>query len=438
MLQKLQKKTTLANAITETIADFEEKIHLTFEKELIQQDEEYHKSMKWKKDGYACYGKRERIVYFKSGKISLSRYYYYNRKMKNGKFWLDETFDIRRYKRIADDIYKYVYENFGEIPVNVIAKKLGFSRQSIYNILNELGQKKIQEEVEISNVRTLYLQADEDHIKTQKQATRSRSIQGRIITLYEDRQEISKGRYKLINKRQFIYSSKVPPKEIWEEIEKYISLKYPKLEKLYFGADGGNWIKKGIMILEDVATDVIYIYDKFHLKQNVMRMFQGFNSQMHAYGLIKDGKALEFVEYYYNHVKKYDRTANFVETAFKTVIHNWQAVQNNFIYSDYYGTSAESQVSHYLSKYFSSRPKAFAQKSLKNYLNLVEYRLNGITYHQYQNAPVIAENERFIANLDECHTFSRSSYNNNSSVIAVLNHAANTELRKTFSNIVGY
>ena len=412
---------------------------MVFEKiiaEIKRVDDEYYYRKQYLKDGYHFHAIEKKTVQFLDGHLTLERRYYYNRYKKQGYYYIDDIYNVERYKRQAECIKEYVYNNVYNMPIRTIARNLGLTTTTIYKIISTLGKKEIKEHITPNtSLQTLYLQADEDHNKLQHPLNKVRSMQSRLIMLYENRVKICKGRYALTGKHYFLATSRESHIDFWEHVNDYITVKYPNVKKIYFGADGGAWIKRGLDILPKLKT--IYIYDHFHVHKAIKSIFaRSESNKAIAYNIIKQGDMTEFAKHYYKHVENHSADdTKYKFKQLKTLLSHWKYIRRNFTLKDYYGTSAEGHISHYLSRHLSSRPKAFAPTRLKHYLKILEYKLNDIDYDTYNNA-VEVENKDYYIDITKPIPLTTKPYSNASSIIGILNHSCNTGSRKAFAGIL--
>lgn len=413
----------------------------SFEREVVRLDEEFRQNNLYKKQFHSR-GKKTRYIETLYGTIRIERYSYSDKETGEWYYYVDDKLGLEKHNRIFTDIIEKIYTLYGEMSVRKIAETMSISRQHVYNILAKIGVKQIKYDIESDDtIETVFIQADEDHIKLQKKRKKSNSEELKMITVHTGKKKICKGRNELQNKQYFLFVSQQKDDVMseWERVYEYISKKYPKCKKMYLGADGGTWINKS----NDVNKDVIRIYDKFHLEKNLKSIFggtiEGKRFAKVARDYIKSNRKKDFKivveswfsEFLYNHVKR-NKTV-----AYDTILNNWSSIRNNWLEVDYAGTNAESHVSHYSARLFSSRPKGFSSKRLACYAKVQEYLLNKISFKEYNQLEKSAQFNNFNVKDEKDYTllddisFSKSTF-------AVLNHSTNTQLKKAFRRISGF
>ena len=219
---------------------------------------------------------------------------------------------------------------------------------------------------ERKQVEYLYLEADEDHIHKQKDRKTEGCFIGKLVYLFEGKEEICKGRRKLIAPFYFggLYSGSDRNAELWKRVEKYIQDHYDQeyLKRVYICSDGGAWIK--------AALNYIYkgklIADRFHLMKYIYRVANctlddrditvgRFYKYIYKNRPVAVKKLLTRIQ---NHCENSDRA---VEACSTFMLNNWEAIQAAFHDKHALGCSAEGHVSSIYSERMSSRPMGWSE-----------------------------------------------------------------------------
>ena len=219
---------------------------------------------------------------------------------------------------------------------------------------------------ERKQVEYLYLEADEDHIHKQKDRKTEGCFIGKLVYLFEGKEEICKGRRKLIAPFYFggLYSGSDRNAELWKRVEKYIQDHYDQeyLKRVYICSDGGAWIK--------AALNYIYkgklIADRFHLMKYIYRVANctlddrditvgRFYKYIYKNRPVAVKKLLTRIQ---NHCENSDRA---VEACSTFMLNNWEAIQAAFHDKHALGCSAEGRVSSIYSERMSSRPMGWSE-----------------------------------------------------------------------------
>ncbi|WP_159649778.1 UPF0236 family transposase-like protein [Erysipelothrix aquatica] len=413
-------------------------LRIKAQREADRIDKKFYKNKKWRKQGYVCYGKRERTLLLKDGPITIYRNYYYNCKTRHGFYPVDDKYELSKSIRISAEVEAYIYDAYGNVKIEYLAKTLGVSKQTVYNVLNRLGMKEIRRSIAQNfTVDRIFIQADEDHVKTQKSSKRNSQI--RMMVSYTDCVEECKGRNKLIDKNYILFMQGEDIDAKAEELLDFLSLKYPNCNQFVVGGDGGSWIQQVFNTFPRNKTK--FVYDLFHLTQSLMRIFGGGKK-----GEILRTKALNYIEHDMkndfkvlvedwidNADKRYTKKSiKYRRSEFRKILNFWNESRNNWLIDGYPGTSAEGHVSHFLSDLYSSRPKALSESRLPNYVRLQEYKLNGIDYETYREAPVRKPGEsKFVIDgeIEDHYNYEISPYSGRTSNIPAFNHSTDTGFR---------
>lgn len=88
----------------------------------------------------------------------------------------------------------------------------------------------------------LYIEADEDHIHRQKEGKEQGCFIGKLVYLFEGKEDVCKGRRKLISPFYFggLYTGTEQNAALWEEVDAYIRRHYDEdvLKGVYINSDG--------------------------------------------------------------------------------------------------------------------------------------------------------------------------------------------------------
>ena len=237
----------------------------------------------------------------------------------------------------------------------------------IHAIENELSQiKPIQTSEEKKQVEYLYLEADEDHIHKQKDENSEGCFIGKLVYLFEGKEELCKGRRKLIAPFYFggLYSGKKQNAALWKQVEKYIEDHYDQeyLKNVYICSDGGAWIKTAVNYVDKSKL----VADRFHLMNYIYRVS---NCTMDD----RDATIRHFYKYIYKNrldavkqllaeiQERYEKSDKTVEECRKYMANNWGAIQTAFHDEHALGCSAEGHVSSIYSERMSSRPMGWSE-----------------------------------------------------------------------------
>ena len=236
---------------------------------------------------------------------------------------------------------------------------------------------------EKKQVRYLYIEADEDHVNRQKDGSeQSGSFMGKLIYLFEGKEEVCEGRARLISPHYHggLYQGSDENAVLWKEVQKYIDDHYDtdRLKRVYISGDGANWIKAGV----DYVDKSVFVADRFHLMKYINRVSrlalddekwvkQRFYKYIYTGNLLAAKKMLTRIQ---NSSGKDD----VVEEVRSYLVGNWDAIYRAFRDKKVLGCSAEGHVSNVYAERMSSRPMGWCEDGCDSMCRLRCYvRNNG-------------------------------------------------------------
>lgn len=353
-----------------------------------------------RKGSYTVQRSRQRTLISSVGDITFTHTLY---KDQSGKIrcLLDELIrlpDRERFTAVAEakvlnEAEVHSYQHAAE---SIQTNGQTITKTTVMNKVHAI-EKEIPEMEEVPEEKRqceyLYIEADEDHIHRQKEGKEQGCFIGKLVYLFEGKEEICRGRRKLVRPFYFggLYAGTEQNAALWEEVESYIRTHYEQdvLRCVYISSDGGGWIR--------TAADHIYkgklVADRFHLMKYINRVA----------GYTQKGEATKgrFYKYIYKNnllaVKKLltrignccERSGYAVEECRKYFVGNWEYIQRAFHDRHVTGCSAEGHVSSVYSERMSSRPMGWSKEGadrmcrlrcfIRNYgrekvIELVNYR----------------------------------------------------------------
>ena len=239
----------------------------------------------------------------------------------------------------------------------------------------------------------LYIEADEDHIHRQTEGKEQGCFTGKLVYLFEGKEEICKGRRRLAAPFYFggLYAGSDQNAALWESVDRYIKNHYDQdeLKCVYISSDGGGWIRAAASHVDKSRP----VADRFHLMKYINRMARYTGEEETAvkgefYRNIYR-KDLEEVKRLLERIGKYEGSGRAVEEGRRYFTTNWEAIQRAFHDKHVPGCSAEGHVSAVYSERMSSRPMGWSETGcdrmcrlrcyIRNYgrekvIDLVNYR----------------------------------------------------------------
>ena len=270
-------------------------------------------------------------------------------------------------------------------------------KELVHNTVVEMPKKECREK---KKIRSLHIEADEDHVAAQfyekkgdlergENGRKNNTLMPKLVLVYEDIVEESgesskSKRYRLTGKRYFcgLYRGKENEK-LWEEVRDYICETYDweSLETIYIAGDGASWIKAGCEVLEKGK----FVLDRFHMGKYIDRSVSHLldsagEVKEEIYEALEKGEKGKVREIYkkIRGVTEKESKEKEVEESLRYLMNNWEGIE---IYrtepGGVWGCHAEGQVSHVLSSRMSSRPMGWSRKGADQMSRLRAYRMNG-------------------------------------------------------------
>ena len=264
------------------------------------------------------------------------------------------------------------------------------SKEAVMNKLHKLEfpTLKVDEKKEL---KTLYIDADEDHVSLQYlehkgdiKRSRTNTVMPRIIYVYEGVDTDEEGRPKLINTKYFggVYDGPDAINKLWTEVLDYINEAYDMecIERIYVNGDGAPWIRAG----EKVIPKSKFSLDKYHMHKYII------SATSHLEDSAEDARS----DIYRSIHKKKKRMAEGVfnqilavtekETKYKEVerakayiLGNRSGIMLSMKSQDAnVRCSAEGHVSHVYADRMSSRPLGWSRTGADRMSRLRIYRQN--------------------------------------------------------------
>ena len=240
----------------------------------------------------------------------------------------------------------------------------------------------------------LYIEADEDHIHGQKDGRETGSFLGKLVYLFEGKEEVCEGKRKLVRPFYFggLYAGTERNAQLWESVEDYIGKHYDQdtLKCVYISGDGAGWIR--------TARDYVYkgrlVADRYHLMKYINRVARWTEkdeeeTKKRFYKYIYTNKLLAAKKMLTRIKNRYKGSEHAVKECRTYLTENWESIQRAFRDRHVLGCSAEGHVSSVYSERMSSRPMGWSKTGadrmcklrcfIRNYgrekvLDLVSYR----------------------------------------------------------------
>ncbi|CCQ97398.1 hypothetical protein CULT_620003 [[Clostridium] ultunense Esp] len=145
-----------------------------------------------------------RTLVTRFGQLKFERAYYKNIKENSYVYILDELLGIEKYERIEGNLKGDILDKATDVSYKNAAElstPVPITRETVKKIIRENGAiDNLELEIkEKKKVNTIYIEADEDHVPLQN----GKNKEMKLIYVYDDKTEVSKGRTRLENIRYF-------------------------------------------------------------------------------------------------------------------------------------------------------------------------------------------------------------------------------------------
>ena len=358
------------------VADASHKTAAGFIGEVFSEMDDYLMDNLKRKERFIIQRKRERNLISTVGDIHYERTYCRDRETGEYRFPLDEIIHQPKHERFTPlaeakaicDSTVYSYQD--------AANRLSIGDQKVtksaikdkehavpVDVIEEMEERQKPEKKKY--VEFLYIEADEDHIHRQKKDETEGCIIGKLIYVYERKEDGSKGKRHLIEAHYFggLYAGSDPNRMLWESVQKYIEDHYDVefLKCVYISSDGGGWIKAG----KDYVDKSVLVADRFHLVKYINRVSnymldesnitkERFYKYIYGNKLLAAKKLLPRIKNSAGHDEIIEQTRTYFEN-------NWEEIQRAYHDKNVYGCSAEGYVSNVYSDRMSSRPMGWSE-----------------------------------------------------------------------------
>lgn len=331
----------------------------------------------------------ERTILTLFGEIKFKRRYYYDKKY-NDRFYFTDLFlalPKRKYfdpficSEICNESASTSYSKAGKIISNKIGNRINnnlfISRASSRNIVLSFDIKDDNPN-EIKRVKRLFVMLDEKFVGSQFNNNQDHMIKASVV--FEDTELVYKykknpssmNRYRLVNS----HTCASIDNELLNNTVDYIYNTYDvdNIKEIVFMGDCATWIKnfpKSYWFKFNENCKITFAMDGFHFSQALKQLTTNSHEDIYdaLYEMVLFNKKKDFITMC-NDLKDLEPTrVETIENKMNYILNNWnerQIYQNN----SYIRCSMESHISHIFADLFTSRPKAYSKKGLRQLLKL--------------------------------------------------------------------
>lgn len=346
---------------------------------------------RWRMGKYNVQRNDQRTLITSVGDVTFTSTYYESCKNKGEyHYLLEEILGIDAHERFSEAaevaVLTEALKNSYADAAKVLPSKQKISKTTVMNKVHQIAEE-IPYEIpkEKKQCKYLFVEADEDHVAEQhgrwNKKEENGNFQDKLAYVYEWKQDDPrcKGRKELVNTFYFsgVYAGEKGTEQFWKNVGNFIYDCYDEscLERIYVSGDGAPWIRSGAKYL-----NALFCIDKFHLMKYInaasnQMLDESGTAKSEIYRLLYERKRKGFKEY----VDQMGQSANNekpIEALRTFVIGNWDAIMRALHDKTVSGCSAESHVSHVLSKRLSSRPMGWSKTGADRMSKLRCYEKN--------------------------------------------------------------
>lgn len=342
-------------------------------------DEIIRESSSRKKEYYIQRRNDEKTLITIFGEVNYLRTYYKSKKDGSYRYLSDELVGISPYERMdlsyESELIKEAIETSYEKSGKRASSNVQVTKQTVMNTIRKLGEVENDEAklpTKKKQVKTIYIEADEDHVALQN----GKNKEIKLIYVHEGKKYKSKGRYELINKRYFTGSLK-NSEELWLEVANYLEEAYEmdKVEKIYISGDGASWIKEGLNWIKGSK----HVLDYFHLSKYVRKATAHMPHTIEVLWSYINNRNKDHVKELLNFIIEETESQTkkeAVKDSKRYILNHWDSIMRGYE-EEYIGCSAEGHISHILSSRLSSRPLGWSLVGADQMARLRVYKANG-------------------------------------------------------------
>ena len=310
-------------------------------------------------------------------------------------YLLDQLMGLEHHARITEDAEARILKEASESSYrkggnNASINGDSISKEAVMNKLHrlEFPVLKVDEKKEL---KTLYIDADEDHVSLQYlehkgdiKKPRINTVMPRIIYVYEGVDTDDEGRPKLINTKYFggIYDGPEAITQLWTEVLNYLNEAYDMeaIDKIYINGDGATWIRTG----EKIIPKSKFALDKYHMHKYIIAATSHLedsadDARSEIYRAIHKRKKWMAEDVFDKIIAVTDKETKCkaVEHAKAYILGNWSGTMLSMKSQDAnVRCSAEGHVSHVYADRMSSRPLGWCRTGADKMSRLRIYRRN--------------------------------------------------------------
>lgn len=365
---------------------------------IAEEWETYDELLRERKDlrkGWYIVRRDETTLLTSLGEVRYHKTLFKNTVTGESCYLLDQLMGLEHHARITEDAEARVLKEAAESSyrkggASASIKGDCISKEAVMNKLHRLEFPVLKAD-EKKELKTLYIDADEDHVSLQYlehkgdiKKPRTNTVMPRIIYVYEGVDTDEEGRPRLINTKYFggVYDGQDATSKLWTEVLDYLNDAYDMdaVDRIYINGDGANWIRTG----EKIIPKSKFALDKYHMHKYIIAATSHLedstdDARSEIYQAIHKKKKW-MAEGAFDKiiaVTEKETKCKAVEHAKAYILGNWSGIMLSMKSQDEnVRCSAEGHVSHVYADRMSSRPLGWCQTGADKMSRLRIYRQN--------------------------------------------------------------
>ncbi len=359
------------------------------------------------------------------GEVRYKKTYFHNPQTGERCYLLDRLMGFGVGERLTEDAVARIYEEAADSSyrkggMNASISGAAVSKETVMEKLHCLQFPGAAGLKEKKQVKTLYIDADEDHVALQylekKEDVRSalkHTFMPKLVYVYEGIRAEGE-RHELVGVRYFGGGCEGTEgtQQLWKEVYDYISGTYDEeaLECIYVNGDGAEWIKTGAK----VHARAKFVLDRYHMHKYITAATshlgdsaQDARSEIWRAVNGKRKKRAEEIFDWIIGVTETESRKKAVETSKDYILGHWTAIMNGVRNKeDDIHCSAEGHISHIYADRMSSRPLGWSKRGADKMARLRVYKKNGgdmlaLVRYQKQELPKAAGMEEMVCSAED-------------------------------------
>ncbi len=303
-----------------------------------------------------------------------------------------KNFDLFVCAKICEESSHSSYAKAGRTVSELIGKRLKFNDDANKYLINRATARNIVMNFPIPNIKyeekkdvsILYVMLDEKFVPFQFNDNKDHMIKAAVV--FEDVESVykykkkntSKDRYKLLGKRVFGSIDN----NLTTEVSNYIYYTYntDNIKEIVFMGDCAKWITSFLKIFRfHKNLKITFSIDGYHYAQALQHICTQKYSNIYLKSLkqvIKENNVESFTNLCNSIIELEPSRKETIEDKMNYILNNWKYILNYYNKVDM-KCSMESNISHCFADIFTSRPRAYSRKGLKQLLKLRLLKING-------------------------------------------------------------